>query len=63
MKILRNNKEEGTKAVEFINKYLFDSGWELNEQFLLFIDPISKAAYSADVAFIVQLNRDVNPKL
>lgn len=53
----------GRQAVEFINKYLVDAGWELNSPYLLFIDPLSKAAYTADVAFIVQLNRDVNPVL
>lgn len=53
----------GRQAVEYINNYLVDAGWELNAPYLLFIDPLSKSAYTGDVAFIVQLNRDVNPVL
>jgi outer membrane protein assembly factor BamD (BamD/ComL family) len=55
--------EAGKEAVEYINEFLAKAGWELNSPYMLFIDPLSKAAYTADVAFIVQLNRDVNPIL
>jgi len=58
-----SRKQSGKDAVDYINRYLSDAGWELNIPYLLFIDPLSKAAYTADVAFIVQLNRDVNPTL
>ena len=53
-------KKIGEEAVKYINNYLFDAGWELSNYFM-FIDPITQVMYTADVAFIVQLNRDVNP--
>lgn len=56
-------KKAGAEAVDYINKYLISARWQLNTQYLLFIDPVTEAAYTSDVAFIVQLNRDVNPTL
>ena len=56
-------KKIGMEAVDYINNYLIAAGWQLNTQYLLFVDPLSGAAYTSDVAFIVQLNRDVNPTL
>jgi hypothetical protein len=58
-----NRSKAGREAVEYINAYLAEAGWELNAPYLLFIDPLSKTAYAADVAFVVQLNRDMNPVL
>ena len=60
---MNDRQKLGKNAVEYINGYLAGAGWELNAPYLLFIDPLSKALYTADVAFIVQLNRDVNPIL
>jgi hypothetical protein len=54
-----SNKERGEKMLNVVGDYLDKCGWFLDEHTLLRVDPLSKAKYSADSAFVIQIARDI----
>ena len=46
-------------VLNFIADYLHQNEWKTCHKTVLYIDPVTKALYSGDVAFAIQIGRDL----
>lgn len=59
---LESRRDIADKVLGYVGTYLEGAGWVLDEQWLFRIDPLTNTLYPADVAFCIQIARDLNLK-
>lgn len=59
---MASRKDKADNILNEVVKYLEEAAWTFDSYLMLHVDPVTSSKYPTDIAFAIQLGRDLTPK-